>query len=224
MAVPDFQTLMLPLLKLTSDGQEHTLAEAQERLALEFQLSDDDRAQVLRSGQTRLYNRVGWTTTYLKKAGLLQATGPGRFQLTDRGRDLLASQPTAIDVAFLDSRFPEISEFRKARSRREVADEEPPAIFNAVDGTWNQRAGVEERIRKTLKMSIPNEAKRIEALRFLAAAIEAADEERSNAWYLRETERGLRLMTGRVLACEIARPTRHLTPATTFMAEQVSMT
>jgi len=204
MAVPDFQTLMLPLLKLTSDGQEHTLAEAQERLALEFQLSNDDRAQVLRSGQTRLYNRVGWTTTYLKKAGLLQATGPGRFQLTDRGRDLLTSQPTAIDVAFLDSRFPEISEFRKARSRREVADEEPPAIFNAVDGTWNQRAGVEERIRKTLKMSIPNEAKRIEALRFLAAAIEGADEERSNAWYLRETERGLRLMTGRVLACEIA--------------------
>ena len=92
----------------------------------------------------------------------------------------------------------------RRRSRREVADEEPPAIFNAADGTWNQRAGVEERVRKTLELSIPNEATRREALRFLALAIENADEERGNAWYLRETEHGLRLMTGRLLACEIA--------------------
>ena len=204
MAVPDFQTLMLPLLKLASDGQHHNIAEAVERLAQEFQLSDDDRAQILRSGQTRLYNRVGWTTTYLKKAGLLQAVGPGRFQMTDRGRDVLASQPATVDVAFLESRFPEVSEFLKARSRREVADEEPPAIFNAADGTWNQRAGVEERVRETLELSIPNEAIRLEALRFLALAIENADEERGNAWYVRETEHRLRLMTGRLLAFEIA--------------------
>ncbi len=203
-AVPDFQTLMLPLLKLASDGQQHTLAEAVERLAQEFQLSDDDRAQLLRSGQTRLYNRVGWTTTYLKKAGLLQAVGPGRFQLMDRGRDVLASRPAAIDVAFLESRFPEFSEFRKTRSRREVADEEPPAIFNAANGIWNQRVGVDERVRETLERSIPNEAFRRDALRFLALAIENADEERTNAWCVRETEHGLRLMTGRLLACEIA--------------------
>jgi hypothetical protein len=82
-------------------------------------------------------------------------------------------------------------------------DEEPPAIFNAADGTWNLRGTVEERVRKTLELSIPNVATRREALRFLALAIESADEERSNAWYLRETERGLRLMTGRLLACEI---------------------
>ena len=204
MAVPDFQTLMLPLLKLTSDSQQHTLAETVERLAQEFQLSNDDRTQVLRSGQTRIYNRVGWTATYLKKAGLLTAVGPGRFQLTDRGREVLASQPAAIDVAFLESRFPEFSEFRKARSKPEVADEEPPPIFNAANGTWNRRAGVEERVRKTLEQSIPKEAIRREALYFLAWAIENADEERGNAWYVRETEHGLRLMTGRLLACEIA--------------------
>jgi hypothetical protein len=204
MAVPDFQTLMLPLLKLANDGQQHTHADAVERLAQEFQLSDDDRSQLLTSGQTRLYNRVGWTTTYLKKAGLLEAVGPGRFQLTDRGRNVLASRPAAIDVSFLEGRFPEFSEFRKVSSRREVPDEESPAVFDAVDGTWNHRPGVEQRVRKTLERSIPNEAIRREALRFLALAIECADEERGNAWYLRETEHGLRLMTGRVLACEIA--------------------
>ena len=205
MAVPDFQTLMLPLLKLVSDGQQHTLAEAVERPAQEFQLSDDDRAQLLRSGQPRLYNRVGWTKTYLKKAGLLQAVGPGRFQLTDRGRDVLASRPAAIDVAFLESWFPEMSEFRKARSKAEVAGEEPPATFNTADGTWNQRAGVDKRVRETMEQSIPNETIRRAALDFLALAIDNADEERGNAWCLRETEQGLRVMTGRLLACEVGR-------------------
>jgi hypothetical protein len=205
MAVPDFQSLMLPLLKLAGDGQHHTFAEAVERLAQEFQLSEDDRTQLLRSGQTRLYNRVGWTTTYLKKAGLLRPVGPGRFQLTERGREVLASEPAAIDVAFLEGRFPEMSEFRKARSRGDVAGEEPPAIFSTTDGTWNKRAGVEERIRETLELSVPNEATRHEALNFLASAIENADEEHGNAWYVRETEHGLRLMTGRLLACEVAR-------------------
>ena len=167
MAVPDFQTLMLPLLKLAADGQQHTFAEAVESLGQEFQLSDDDRAQLLKSGQTRFYNRVGWTTTYLKKAGLLQAVGPGRFQLTDRGRELLTSPPAAIDIAFLESRFPEMSEFRKTRSMGEAASEEPPATFN-TDGTWQQREGVEERIREVMERSIPNQAVRRAALDFLA--------------------------------------------------------
>ena len=184
MAVPDFQTLMLPLLRLTSDGQQHTFAEAVEPLAQEFQLSDDERTEEIRSGGTRLRNRVGWTATYLRKAGLLQAVGPGRFQLTDRGRDVLASNPAAIDVAFLEKRFAEISDFTKLRLRHEHAAEELPAIFNAADGTWNQRAGVEERVRGTLELSIPNEETRHAALSFLAFAIENADEERGNAWYI----------------------------------------
>jgi hypothetical protein len=205
MAVPDFQTLMLPLLKLASDGLQHTLAEVVEQFAQEFRLSEEDRNQTLPSGgQTRLYNRVGWTTTYLKKAGLLQAVGPGRFQLTDRGRDVLASPPAAIDIAFLESRFPEFSEFRKARSNREVADEEPPAIFNSADGTWNQRAGVQERVRETIELSIPNEATRRAALEFFALAIDSADGARASAWRVTETEHGLRLVTARLLACEIA--------------------
>ena len=134
MPVPDFQRLMLPLLKLAADGQPHTLVETVEQLAQEFKLSDEDRGQLLRSGQTRLYNRVGWSTTYLKKAGLVQAVGLGRFQITDRGQAVLAGQPAAIDVAFLESRFPEMWEFRKSRSKRESADEESAAIFNTVEG------------------------------------------------------------------------------------------
>lgn len=155
MSVPDFQNLMLPLLQLAADNQHHTLAESVEKMARQFQLSDDDRAQLLRSGQTRLYNRVGWATTYLKKAGLLRAIGPGRFQLTERGQEVLAGRPASIDVAFLETRFPEMLEFRKRSSKGAAAGEEPPATFNIADGTWNQRTSVAERIRETLECSIP---------------------------------------------------------------------
>jgi restriction system protein len=65
MAVPDFQTLMLPLLELAGDDQQHTSAEAVESLAQRFQLSTDDRGQLLQNGQPRFYNRVGWATMYL---------------------------------------------------------------------------------------------------------------------------------------------------------------
>lgn len=205
MAVPDFQRLMLPLLKLAGDGQQHTLAESVEWLAQVLQLTEDDRTQTLRSGQTRLYNRVGWTTTYLKKAGLLRAVGPGRYQLTERGREVLNAAPATIDVAFLESRFPEIAEFRKARLRGQIAGEEPPASFNAVDRTWNRRAGVEERVVKASETLIPKDEVRREALLLLALAIENADEARPSAWYVRETDHGLRVMTGRLIACEIAR-------------------
>ncbi len=202
MAVPDFQTLMLPLLELAGDGQQHTSAETVESLAQRFQLSTDDRGQLLQNGQPRFNNRVGWATTYLKKAGLLQAVGRGRFELTDRGRDLLATKPDAINIAFLEAHFPEVAEFRKARPKTD--GEDAPADFSA-DGTWNQREGVEERVRQMMEISIPDGPMRGPALHFLAAAIENADEERSDAWYLRDTGKGLRLMTGRLFACEVAR-------------------
>ena len=196
---------MLPLLKMSGDGQPHTLSEAIDHLAREFRLTEEDRNELLKSGQTRLYNRVGWTTTYLKKAGLLRAVGPGRYQITDRGQEVLGGNPAEIDVAFLESRFPEMSEFRKSRTAAASEVEEAPAVFSSDDRSWNERVGVSDRVRLTLERSIANEGIRRAALKFFALAIENADEESGNSWYVRETEHGLRLMTGRLLACEIAR-------------------
>ena len=96
------------------------------------------------------------------------------------------------------------SELRKSRSRLKVPDDEPPATFNAADGTWNERPLVGERIRKKLELELANEATRREALRLLALVIETADEERGNAWYVLEKERGLRVFVGRLLACAIS--------------------
>ena len=94
-----FAAKMLPLLKLASDGSEHTLSDAIEQLANEFQLSEVDRKELLPSGkQARLNNRVGWASSYLRKAGLLRTVRWGTFQITDRGRRVLQSNPPTIDL------------------------------------------------------------------------------------------------------------------------------
>ena len=92
-------------------------------------------------------------------------------------------------------------------TRGEVEDAEPPATFNTVDGRWNQRARVEARVRETIERSIPNDAVRRAALHFLAFVIDNADQECGDAWYVRETHHGLRVMTGRLVACELRRST-----------------
>jgi restriction system protein len=75
MAIPDYQSIMLPLLKFAGDGEEHSLREAIEDLADEFSLTDEERKELLPSGRQATFdNRVGWARTYMKKAGLLEST------------------------------------------------------------------------------------------------------------------------------------------------------
>ena len=205
MAVPDFQRMMLPLVRLAADGKPHTLAEAVEHVAKEFDVSDDDRAQLLASGQTRLYNRVGWSSTYLRKAGVLQSVGPGLFEITDRGRHVLSANPVSIDVAYLENEFAEMAEFRKSRAQDARDSDDSPAIFDPQQGKWQERLDVKERIQHVIEKELPNDTTRLAALKLLAYAIENADEERSDAWLVRETDHGMRLMAGRLLACALTR-------------------
>lgn len=115
MAIPDYQTCMLPLLRYASDGGEHQLKDAARKLAQEFKLTDDEINEFLPSGQQPVFiNRVGWARTYLKKAGLLISPRRGYFQITARGRTVLQEAPWEINVKFLD-RFPEFQEFRTAK-------------------------------------------------------------------------------------------------------------
>src|SRR5215831_8679649 len=102
MAVPDYQSLMLPLLLLAADGNEHTLNEVIEILAQQCNLSDQDRKELLPSGRQRKFdNRVHWARTYLVKAQLLSSTGRSRFSITERGLKVVQNPPSKIDVRFL---------------------------------------------------------------------------------------------------------------------------
>lgn len=113
MATPDYQSVMLPLLKFAGDGKEHSLRETIEALADEFELTEEERKELLPSGQQATFdNRVGWARTYLKKAGLLQSTRRGYFQITERGIEVLKQNPPEITASFL-RQFPEFVEFQK---------------------------------------------------------------------------------------------------------------
>lgn len=119
MAVPDYQSLMLPLLRLAAKkGTEISTSEAVEALAAELSLSDEDLKEMLPSGiQSTFVNRVGWASTYMKKAGLLEATRRGFYRITDRGRELLKNQPEAINVKLL-KQYPEFLEFQRLKGTR----------------------------------------------------------------------------------------------------------
>jgi restriction system protein len=127
MSIPDYQTLMLPLLLFLGDGKEHPLGEAVDALATEFGLTEDERQQLLPSGtSTIIGNRVGWARTYLKKAGLLDSAKRGVIRLTERGTQVLKKKPVRIDVKFLE-RYPEFVEFRTRHSQPQAASSEATA-------------------------------------------------------------------------------------------------
>lgn len=114
MAIPDYQTCMLPFLRFLGDNSEHSLRDTEESLAKHFDLTDSERVELLQSGQQGIFkNRIGWARTYLKKAGLLEAPRRGVFKITDRGLTALATNPNRIDAKFLEQ-FPEFIEFREA--------------------------------------------------------------------------------------------------------------
>ncbi len=113
MPIPDYQSVMLPLLRLAGEGKELPLRDAVDRLADEFKLSPAERAAVLPSGQQSIFgNRVGWATTYLRKAGLLERARRGVSRITDSGRAVLKANPPGINVRFLEQ-FPSFVEFRE---------------------------------------------------------------------------------------------------------------
>ena len=115
MTVPDYQSLMLPVLS-TATHEEVRFKDVVDRLANQLQITPEDRGELLASGkQTVFNNRVHWAKTYLGKAGLLESTRRGHFRITQRGQKVLDSHPPRIDVPFLDQ-FPEFQEF-KARAR-----------------------------------------------------------------------------------------------------------
>lgn len=119
MAVPDYQSLMLPLLQFAqAQNQEISTDEAVEALAAQLGLTEADLKEMLPSGvQPTFVNRVGWAATYMKKAGLLESTRRGHYRITQRGQDLLKKKPAKINVTLL-KQYPEFQEFQQLKGTR----------------------------------------------------------------------------------------------------------
>ncbi len=115
MAIPDFQTIMLPVLKLASSSNEYKLSDAVEKLADEFGLTSEERNELLPSGTQAVFNnRVAWARSYLKQAALVDNPRRGYFSITESGRKLLAEKPERITISLL-IKYPEFQEFRNRK-------------------------------------------------------------------------------------------------------------
>ncbi|MEJ7928864.1 restriction endonuclease [Ramlibacter sp. AN1015] len=154
---------MLPLLRLAGDGEEHRFRDAVEALAAHFGISPEERNELLPSGTAPLFdNRVGWARTYLKQAGLLASPKRGVFTITDRGKQLLASNPSKIDGEVLD-RFEEFREFKNRRRETLGSDigtvSKPSDTASPVDRTPTQTpedvlASAYRRLREELETEV----------------------------------------------------------------------
>jgi len=155
MTIPDYQTLMLPVLRLSSDQKEHKFRTTVDELAEEFGLTDEERTELLPSGSQAVFNnRVGWARSYLKQAGLLASPKRGYFNITDKGIELLSENPKIINISVLE-RYPEFMEF-KARRKEKTNDavEETITESPSSETPEDSLASAYRTLRKSLEQEI----------------------------------------------------------------------
>lgn len=132
--IPDFQTLMRPVLALLADGTVRRSRDVKDAMAEEFGLSEAERTELLPSGRQRtIDNRVGWSLTYLSQAGLVARPNRGQVVITDDGRAALAANPTRVDMKTLEA-YPAYLDFRD-RTREKSAATATPAEVEAIEAT-----------------------------------------------------------------------------------------
>ena len=168
--IPDYQSLMLPLLKLIADGKEYNVNNLIETLAMQFNLTNDERSELLPSGQSFIFgNRVGWARTYLKKAGLLDSAKRGTIFITGRGKKVLNENPTEINNNKLLRQFPEFLEFQSSKREdventtilfiEETKSETPEELLES--GYIKIKKTLEQEIVSKLKLVHPSFFERI---------------------------------------------------------------
>ncbi|MFA5161487.1 MAG: restriction endonuclease [Elusimicrobiales bacterium] len=163
MPIPDYQSIMLPLLKFCADGQEHSIKSASEHVANAFKLTEQEKKELLPSQtQTVIYSRTSWARTYLSKAGLLAAPKKAHLIITTEGVEVLGQNPEKIDNKFL-TRFPQFAEFKKAQTKnlnntrkKEDLLENPVTPNESLYNSYQEiRQQLSQEVLSTVKKSSP---------------------------------------------------------------------
>lgn len=130
MPIPDYQSLMLPLLELMADGQERSLRDAIKSVADRLSLTEDERRELLPSGRQAVFtNRVSWANHFMKMAGLIESTKRGYIKITEEGLRVIKQKPDKINNKFLE-KYPSFVEFRNSgREKTQVVHhEQEPSV------------------------------------------------------------------------------------------------
>jgi restriction system protein len=121
--IPDYQSIMLPLLEFISDSKEYKMRFVTDELAIKFGVTEEEQKELLPSGVAPVfYNRTAWAKTYLKKAGLIDSPKQGIVVISKRGLDVLKKKPSSINVKFLNQ-FSEFVEFQTSKREDEIETE-----------------------------------------------------------------------------------------------------
>lgn len=158
--IPDYQSIMLPLLQFLSDGKEYKMRDVTDALANQLGVTEEERKELLPSGAAPVfYNRTAWAKTYLKKAGLIDSPKQGIVFITPRGLDVVKSKPTSIDVKFL-KQFSEFIEFQSAKREdeqinTEMSDENSQTPEEALETAYQKirKSIAQDLITKVLTLS-----------------------------------------------------------------------
>jgi restriction system protein len=164
MAIPDYQTIMLPLLDLLKDKKEHSSHELIDKLANQFQLNAEERRVLLPSGQQEIFNnRVGWALTHLKKACLIKSSRRAFYYISDRGLETLKNGPLKIDIKYLKT-FKEFNEFlatKREKNKGKIEGEE-----EQIDTPEESLANAYQRLRNELADELLKQLKSVTSSQF----------------------------------------------------------
>lgn len=153
MPVPDFQSVMLPILSILKNGQELLMRELTSQVADHFQLSDEERRQTVPSGtQTQLVNRVSWAKTHMQRAGLLESPRRAAIKITPLGTKILNEKPDGITCRFL-KQFPSYVAFTTPRREGEVAITDGE-MFPVLETTVTPKELIETSIQTLYKATV----------------------------------------------------------------------
>lgn len=161
MPIPDFQSLMLPMLRLAGDSQTHTLGDARKHLAAHFSLTPEEVEELLPSGKQRRFdNRVAWAKVYLEQAGLLHSPKRGQFNITPEGQAFLSKNPAQITIAVLDQ-FEKFKAFRESSkaAKSEKALPSSPTPQDVVETPEESLEQAFESIQDELTVSLLEQVK-----------------------------------------------------------------
>jgi len=130
MPIPDFQSLMLPFLEMANDKKEYSSNDFLEPLAVKFNLTENEKAEMLASGSQRIFhNRVHWAKAYLKMAGLIENTRRGFFKITDRGLKTLEESPSKITIKYL-RQFPDFQTVKEPKINTSSIEDTTDEVIN----------------------------------------------------------------------------------------------
>ena len=161
--IPDFQSLLLPILKITGDGNEHSMNGVTDKLAKNYNLSEEELNEFVPSGQQRIFaNRVAWAKSYLKMAGLIELTKRSHFKITEKGIDILKQNLSSLNIKFL-KQLPDFqiskTESRQPNNIEDKILETPEEQI--ANGYQKVRSALEQEILSKLKSVHPSFFERI---------------------------------------------------------------